>query len=264
MSKKPLGIKNYGSIPHLPNSRLGPSDKQCSEGHARIATQKTRDKHDLVFVQEKLDGSNVGVARIDGVLYPLGRAGYKAISSPHKMHHDFHNWVYQKRNYDRFMALLDDGERAVGEWLQQAHGTRYKLWHEPFVLFDIMQGIDRTTCHEVTMRGREQRFILPYLIHNMGGALSVNEAMAELGEYGRHGAIDPVEGVMYRVERNRATGKKGERKWEVDFLVKYVRPDKVDGCYLPKVSGEPPVWNWEPDEGHELKHNWRIINDSGM
>ena len=42
--------------------------------------------------------------------------------------------------------------------------------------------------------------------------------------------------------------RKGERRRVVDFLVKYVRSEKVDGAYLPEVSGGEPVWNWRPDE----------------
>jgi len=59
MNNKPLGRKSYGSIPHLPGSRLGPGDYHAHEGQARIATEKARDKHDKIYVQEKLDGSNV-------------------------------------------------------------------------------------------------------------------------------------------------------------------------------------------------------------
>lgn len=49
--------------------------------------------------------------------------------------------------------------------------------------------------------------------------------------------LGPVEGAVYRVER----------RGEVDFLAKWVRPDKQDGCYLPEVSGGEAVWNWRPD-----------------
>ena len=31
-----------------------------------------------------------------------------------------------------------------------------------------------------------------------------------------------------------------------DFMTKFVRPDKQDGKYLSRVSGEPDVWNWKP------------------
>jgi len=32
----------------------------------------------------------------------------------------------------------------------------------------------------------------------------------------------------------------------VDFLAKYVRTDKVDGAYLPEITGHQELWNWHP------------------
>lgn len=84
---KPLGQRAYGSIPHLPGSRLGPGDYCINEGQARIATEKARDKHDLIIVQEKLDGSNVAVAKVNGEIIALTRSGYTALSSPYQQHH---------------------------------------------------------------------------------------------------------------------------------------------------------------------------------
>ena len=234
---KPLGGKAYGHIPHLPGSRMGPGDHSCHEGQARICTEKARDRHDTIIVQEKLDGSCVSVARIDGHLHFLGRSGYLAISSPYEQHRLFANWAWG--NYDRFMGVLRDGERIVGEWLAQAHGTRYDLAHrEPFVAFDLMAGGRRATVDEL-----EQRFSLsgcgferPHAVH-VGGPLSMERAMYRVGIRGFYGALDPVEGVVYRVERD----------GQVDFLAKYVRPDKIDGCYLPEVTGAEAVWNWRPE-----------------
>jgi hypothetical protein len=243
MNKKPLGRKNYGHIPHLPGSRMGPGDHACHEGQARIATQKQRDKNDEIFAQEKLDGSNVGVARLGDTIFPLGRAGYPAISSPHEQHRHFSQWAYT--NLERFMATLRDGERLVGEWLMQAHGTRYALPHEPFVAFDLMRGDERMPYDAFTTRAAAGDFVIPTLLHR-GGPLSIEAALAALKEYGFHGALDPVEGAIWRVERDRPTGKKGETRRVVDFLVKYVRPNKVDGRYLPEMSGQAPVWNWRP------------------
>ena len=82
-------MKNYGHIAHLPGSRMGPGDHSCELGQLRIATLKARDRHDHVIVQEKLDGTNVGVARVEGVLYPLVRAGYVADTSPFEQHWRF-------------------------------------------------------------------------------------------------------------------------------------------------------------------------------
>jgi hypothetical protein len=232
-AQKPLGIKNYGHIPHLPGSRMGPGDHKCHGGQERICTARARDRHDLITVTEKLDGSNVGVARLDGLILPLSRAGYLADTSPYEQHWRFGEWVYTQQ--DRFLALLKDGERLVGEWLMQAHGTRYELRHEPFVAFDLMRGGERATSDEFGERVRPY-FTTPAVLH-VGGPLSVEDALKALGPFGRHGALDPVEGAVWRVER----------KGKVDFLAKYVRPDKVDGCYLPEQRGCAPHWNWHPN-----------------
>jgi hypothetical protein len=55
-------------------------------------------------------------------------------------------------NQDRFLAVLRDGERLVGEWLMQTHGTRYQLKNEPFVAFDLMARNDRARYDELTDR----------------------------------------------------------------------------------------------------------------
>lgn len=241
MSDKPLGQKAYGHIAHLPGSRMGPGDHMCHEGQARIATLKPRDKHDRIYVQEKLDGSCVSVAKIDGKLVPLGRAGYPALSSPYAQHRLFHEWAMDHE--PDFNALLEEGERAVGEWLAQAHGTRYDLTtRSPFVLFDLMRGIKRATVIEVCARANDWDFETPKLIAE--GPLSINDAMAALLPFGFYGALDLVEGAVWRVERH----------GEIDFLAKYVRPDKVDGSYLPRrgngedaVDGGEEVWNWQPE-----------------
>ena len=245
-ARKPLGIKNYGHIPHLPGSRMGPSDHTCDPGQARIATEKPRDRHDNIIVQEKLDGSNCGVARVDGRIFALSRAGYEAWTSPFEQHQHFARWVMTQ--VPRFMDELADGERLVGEWLMQAHGTRYQLAHEPFVVFDLMVGTARLPFDQFLSRVTAGRFTTPHLIHR-GGPLSIAEALAALGTHGFHGALDPVEGAVWRVERNAQVdpGRGGERRWVVDFIVKYVRPDKVDGGYLPELSGGAPVWNWYPE-----------------
>src|SRR5947209_7008873 len=103
-TRKPLGVKAYGHIAHLPGSRMGPGDHHCHAGQARIATEKARDRHDRVIVQEKLDGSCMAVARVNGEIIALGRAGYRAVTSRFYQHVLFDGWV--RDNYARFDALL--------------------------------------------------------------------------------------------------------------------------------------------------------------
>lgn len=229
---KPLGQKAYGSIPHLSKSRLGDGDHHCEEGQERIATEKPRDKFDLIIVQEKLDGSNCSIAKVNGQILALSRAGYLAESSTFEQHHYFAKWVNKEKT--RFDKLLKEGERIVGEWLLQAHSTRYNLSHEPFVPFDLMKKHDRMNYHSFLLRVLPFGFTVPRLIH-IGQPVGINWVLKQIETSG-HGAIDKVEGAVWRVEY----------KGKVDFLVKFVRPDKQDGIYLPEVSNNPPVWNCEP------------------
>jgi hypothetical protein len=226
---KPLKQKAYGSIPHLPGSRLGPSDHHCHEGQANIATLKKRDRHDLIIVQEKLDGSCCAVAKIEDKIIALGRAGYLASSSQYPVHLVFDAWV--KENEERFYNLLFEGERAVGEFLAMAVGTKYNLPHEPFVVFDIMKGTERMIVDHLEARVGSCGFTMPKII-SYGEPLSIQEMLKHIQTSG-HGAIDPVEGAVWRIER----------KGYVDFLTKYVRHDKEDGKYFPERTNGETIWN---------------------
>ncbi len=200
-----------------------------------ICTVRARDRHDRVIVQEKLDGSSVAVAKIEGRIVALTRAGYEAHTSPWEQHQLFEAWVWSHA-YERFDQALGEGERICGEWLAQAHGTRYRLAHDPFVAFDLMTGGVRLPIDAFAERMASAGLTTPRLIHE-GRPASIDVILAQLEPSG-HGALDPVEGAVWRVERRGA----------VDFLAKFVRPDKVDGAYLPEVSGVAALWNWRPDQ----------------
>ena len=251
MERKPLGRKVYGSIPHLPSSRLGPSDKQANPGHVRIATEKRRDKSDLIIVSEKLDGSNVGVAKLrDGSLVPLTKSGYEATSSPYRQHQYWAVWVWE--HSERFEKLLGPTEWCVGEWCIQAHSTRYVFEKEPFFLFDIFHKEQRVIYDE--LNARNNALVRPFEVPKAyalgdGGPVSLELALGWLEDEpcGAHGALDPIEGFVWRVER----------KGVVDFLVKYVLPDKVDGLYLPETSvstNTEPIYNYWGDPSECIKH----------
>lgn len=215
---KPLGIKNYGSIPHLSGSRLGPNDYMMEQGQEIICTKKPRDKWDLVIVQEKLDGGNVGVCKVNGKIIPITRAGYTALSSPYETHHIFHKWAM---DYEaRFMELLNEGERIVGEWMYHVVGTKYELKNDPFLAFDIMNGMERLPYIEFLTRISREYIQTPKLLH-IGQPITIKDVEKLLGKKGHHGA-DKAEGAVWRVER----------KGKVDFLAKYVRHGKEDGIYL--------------------------------
>lgn len=237
---KPLGGKAYGSIGHLPQSRLGPGDWHVHEGQARICLEKPR-RGDRIVVSEKLDGACMAVANIDGEIVALTRAGYRATDGAYDHLQAFAPYVEERR--DQFANLLRPGERIAGEWLAMAHGTIYALaqhGRDPFVPFDIFREGKRILREEFVDRAGAAGLDPAMCIHDeMNLGLSVEAAMGRLGEFGFHAAVDPVEGAVWRVER----------EGRVDFLAKYVRPDKVDGKYLPNISGADPIWMWQPPAG---------------
>lgn len=234
-SVKPLGHKGYGSIPHLSTSRMGPAEHRISPGQERIVTIATRDKHDHITIQQKLDGSNCSVAKVNGEILALGRAGYLATTSSFEQHHFFAHWVRAREQI--FEEMLIEGERIIGEWLAQAHGTRYDPTHpsfRPFVAFDVMRGTTRKLTdhvYDIVMRHGRGEIGLPQVVATV--PLPPDEAI-KLCSPDSHGAIDPIEGVVYRCER----------KGQVQFLAKWVRSDKIDGEFLPEVSGKEAVWHW--------------------
>lgn len=234
---KPLGQKAYGSIGHLPGSRMGPADHHINHGQARICTERPR-PGDLIVVQEKLDGSCVAVAKLDSEIVALIRAGYRAADGRHEFQRRFDEWV--THHSDRFDALLGEGERVVGEWLALAHGTIYRNLTSPFVAFDIMVGHHRTPSAEVARRCSAAGIeVVPTLTATNTG-VPVSEALELLGDGQFHpDPADGPEGIVYRVERGGVT----------DFLAKWVNPNKVDGKYLPEISGADERWNWPPPVG---------------
>ena len=228
-NSKPLGRKSYGSIGHFPTSRLGTGEHKITDGQYAICTEKARDRHDIIIVQEKLDGSNVGICRVNGEILAITRAGYEAKTSPFEMHHKFGTWV--EVNKSRF-EWLDEGERICGEWCIQAHGTRYNFPHEPIIFFDVMRGEERLPYLQFLKRISKGDFITPRLI-SYGAPVSLDWVLKRLEPSG-HGALDKIEGAVWRVER----------QGKVDYLAKYVRPEKVDGIYLVKDGQQlEPIWN---------------------
>ncbi|QSQ15882.1 RNA ligase family protein [Myxococcus landrumensis] len=235
---RPLGRKAYGSIPHLPGSRTGPADRHLPPALARVCTERVRDARDRVVVLEKLDGSCVAAARVGDTVLALGREGRLAAHSPNEARRLWAGWV--TTHSERFMAVLKPGEWLVGEWLALAHSTRYALTHEPFVAFDLMSQGLRLPWARLTERLQVADFVTPGPIHE-GGPLDIETAMSRLQPRGFHHAMDPVEGAVWRLERQEGSGVR------VDFLAKYVRRDKVDGGLLPENTGHPALWNWRPE-----------------
>ena len=252
MPIKPLNKKAYGSIGHLPGSRVGTGDHSLNKGQGDLLT--IDNKGGNVIVQEKLDGSCMSVAKIESKIVPLTRAGYNAYDSNYLFQRGFANWVTNREHL--FDHILEDGERIVGEWLTLAHGTVYTLKHSPFVPFDIFRNEERVLYQELVER-LESWLPLPALLSE-GDAINIEEVEKKLGDFGFHGASDKAEGAVWRIERKQ----KKSNKVMVDFLGKYVRPDKIDGKYLVGLENSvvtDEIWNGYIET---VETSWREnIND---
>lgn len=233
----------FPKIPHLPGSRTGPSDAHVGAARARAFVERSRADGSqvapprappTVVVEEKLDGSCVVVVRTADGVEAYGRDGKPASGSKNLGRRLFARWV--TAHAGRFSSLLAPGERAAGEWLAIAHGTRYALPHEPFVLFDVLGEGARLSRSALRRRGHD--FAVPCILHT-GGPLPVDDALRLLGEAGHHGA-DAAEGLVYREERD-------------DLCLsscKLVRHGKVDGAWLADHGSGVHLFNdWPRRDG---------------
>lgn len=239
MTHKPLGRKAYGSIPHLPGSKLGPGDHHIHEGQAKILLEKPR-KGDRIIVQVKLDGSNVAVAKLqDHRIVALSRSGYLAGTSPHLQHRLFEGWVYSQE--DVFQERLQPGEWISGEWMLQTHSIEYELNTPPFIPFDIFREGRRINYDEFISRVEGSGLSPAGQLHAGDKPFSV-ESLQELLWQHSDSLIQPVhpekhEGAVWRCEN---------KKGEVDFLAKWVRPDFTPGRHLDKTLWNSSAFKWLP------------------
>lgn len=235
--EKPLGGKAYGSIPHLPGSKFGNREDKGVDEKAAIYFTEKPGKHDLIIVLEKLDGSCVSVANVNGEIVPLIRSGYRAATSHYEQHHLFADWVFAHQ--ERFTDLKPS-ERLCGEWLAQAHGTRYDLTgRDPFVPFDVFVGQTRQPyCVLTHYCNHHDLAYAPVLFWEHGIGCEIQEALFSLNHTGFYGALEAAEGCVWRWERVDPT--------VPIMMAKYVKPDKEPGKYLESTTGKEAVWNWRP------------------
>jgi RNA ligase len=229
----------YARIPHLPGSRTSSLDRIHTLANAQQFTKNVPAGFQLV-VEEKLDGSCVAISREPRTdanrekqtnVVARGRDGSAAALSRNEGRRLFATYV--EDHQEIFAELLAPGDVVVGEWMALVHGVRYKLRHEPFVVLDLFRNgvaMNRTIVDIFAHRAGLAR---PAVLHQ-GGAIDVSEALCLLGTFGKHGASNAAEGVVYRLEGH---GQKPR-------LAKVVHGDKLDGGLLPEATGLPAEWNW--------------------
>lgn len=133
-------LPGYPKIPHLPfNPNLSEGDIVASNDTAKILWES-----DKIYVQEKVDGSNLGIAVVDG--HPVMRnrdkflsKGERKTGASRQQFKPSWNWFYE--NKAKFEQL--EGYSIYGEWLLAVHGIHYNQLHDWFYVYDIL---DQRKC----------------------------------------------------------------------------------------------------------------------
>ncbi len=211
--------KGYGSIPHLSTSKLNEkADKKiCLQQEEILTTEKIK-KGEEIIVLEKVDGTNISIMKINNDLYGVVKSGYDVRTSNFEHIRKFQNFL--DKNKQKYMKILKNGEKISGEWMIKTHSVLYNLPHEPFIAFDFQSlNKERFSYDELKEICDKYEIISTGLVHR-GDSISAALAMDKLGN-GFHGAINPPEGIVYRLER----------KGKVIFMAKHVR-EGINSQYM--------------------------------
>lgn len=127
-------VKKYPRTPHIESSNLQKGDYDLSQ----IPFSYLKDKY--LVIEEKIDGSNVGISFIDGELKLQNRSHYL-------------QGGYKERQYDLFKVWANSlkeelykiiGERYIiyGEWMYAKHNIFYDQLPHYFIEFDIYDKLE--------------------------------------------------------------------------------------------------------------------------
>lgn len=241
----------YNSIGHLKGSRLGPTDRSIDDAQTkRFTTAFPKDRNYILYVEEKMDGSNCSVIRLNNQIRAVTRTGYDCETSKHEQHRMFHRWV--QKHIEKFQHLLPtEGDRCVGEWLALAHGTVYEKLESPYMIFDLFLSNSGAIKYSFNI-GFELLCASPHpvrfptqlrrMLVNEAGLTNVPLVCFQKEPLSIERALklvnDNAEGVVYRLE---IISKKFMYP-EPYMIGKVVRQNKEDGKYL-KEGKE--IWNWK-------------------
>lgn len=242
--KKLLGYKPYTSIGHLIESRLGEKDRHVDQKTNDFLTKNYNPNTPrVIYIEEKMDGSNVCVARFENQIVTVGRSGYDCSDSNQKQHRMFHAWVIE--NKEKFEKLLvNNDDRVCGEWMALAHGSIYNKSHfsQPFLIFDLFLGKNNRVSVEqrrsmVESVGLENAPLLGKFTES----ISVENALSLLSN-------PDAEGVVYKCEMPQKNSVYS-KPW---MIAKVVKSDKVDGKFL-ELEDEERIWHFIFDDAQRIK-----------
>jgi hypothetical protein len=120
----------YPRTPHLFGSRGTDDDKHMSAvDSARFIADES------LIVEEKLDGTNVGIHFTSANRMVLQCRGHEITAGMHPQYDLFKQWSMGKRS--DFEVMLEDRYILFGEWLYAKHSVHYRRLPHYFFEFDI-------------------------------------------------------------------------------------------------------------------------------
>jgi hypothetical protein len=210
----------YPRTPHLFGSRGTDDDKHLGQ---RESANFIADPS--LIVEEKLDGTNVGIHFTTAGRMVLQCRGHEITSGMHSQYDLFKQWSMGKRPV--LEAMLADRLLLFGEWLYAKHSVHYRRLPHYFFEFDIYdkeRGVFLDLAARLALLESTGILTVPVL-HR--GAATVAELHALIGpsrfdsvfENPQTGRTDPLmEGLYLRAEgEGRVTGR-----------AKWVRPEFVE------------------------------------
>jgi atypical dual specificity phosphatase len=204
-------------LPWKPNTQRG--DLVASEKDVSMIFN-----YQHVYIEEKVDGSPAGIARVDG--HPMIRnrdhilrKGYQK-STPAKMQFaSIWNWFYS--NEKKFEKLSDIYPTAsvYGEWMYAVHGMVYNKLPSLFIAYDLYDYTDQHFVRTDLARAALESagFCVVPLLHK--GPIEDYVQLETMTLQPSNYADAPREGIYVKVS---------EGKW-VDYRFKMVRQGFVQG-----------------------------------
>lgn len=192
-------LPEFVRTPHLPGSRAG-DDDVVAETHEATPVFTADD----VWVEEKLDGANVGLSFLDG--YPIMRnrrhvlnKGKVPKNPSGRQYIPIWNWM--EKNKQKFKNL--EGMSVYGEWLWMAQGIYYDRLPDYLIAFDIydpQKGFLPPTESRPILH--EAGFITPPLVHRgrIDGNTQLESWCVDSSPYA---TTSPREGIYLRVLNGR-------------------------------------------------------------
>ncbi len=120
----------YPRTPHLFGSRGTGDDKHLGQKESLDFVADTS-----LIVEEKLDGTNVGIHFTPGGRMVLQCRGHEITAGMHAQYDLFKQWTMGKRPI--LEAMLQDRLILFGEWLYARHSVHYRSLPHYFFEFDI-------------------------------------------------------------------------------------------------------------------------------